>query len=123
MTILALKFFNFLVKKQDRRVEINKEFKTRELKMCRHYKVENVENGCILSSWNEQDEEKETYVFERKSDEGPEETRAFQEFLYLILEKYGPNDANSDFCKHKIHIEIKPGFEYVDMQGDGMVRD
>lgn len=66
------------------------------------FELEHASNGIILTV--DDGDDKEQYVYQR-TDEG--EIEAFAEFLWGILENYGP--VTSRYSDKRIYIRVAPG--------------
>jgi len=70
------------------------------------FEIKYAKNGVILEYLNE-DGTREKFVYQET--EG-NEIEAFVDFLYLILENYGP--ATSRYSPKRIYIRVEPGDKY-----------
>ena len=77
------------------------------------YTLKHAKNGCVMII-KQPGEEEEILTF-TDNESGSAEVVLFQQFLYSILENYGP--TTSRYSKDRIYITIASGDKYGDRDG------
>ena len=74
------------------------------------FEITHQQNGILVQAEGE-----DGVVYQEK--EG-EEIEAFRDFLYFLIENYGPSDCQSRYSAKRLYVEIRPGDKFADVEDE-----